>query len=300
VFSDHEANVENTIGLTATHLQVWDAFEGEHLFAGHDTEHNAYRGRAHLAEMIALLGSLIVRSTVRSMVTVRTETEVQNSDVSSTGVAAAGDGVAVLSCSEVLYKVLPLSTVVHVMTTGRVICRVLVMYAVRPLLTTVWVKTISPLGTGQLAMMYEVTVFSDIVAQEKSAVAETVTVDGKGQVEPGASNGGTGEADVDMARLNDGFCVPDLGSLPAFQVNPVAVEAPASPVLCGTDVPNVPVAGVEEELCVFDLGPLPTLHASPVMVEEPVSPVVLPLSMLGIWFVGLAAVSVDGSALIET
>jgi hypothetical protein len=43
-----------------------------------------------------------------------------------------------------------------------------------------------------------------------------------------------------------------------------------------------------------------TLHASPVMVEEPVSPVVLPLSMLGIWFVGLAAVSVDGSALIET
>jgi hypothetical protein len=300
VFSDHEANVENTIGLTATHLQVWDAFEGEHLFAGHDTEHNAYRGRAHLAEMIALLGPLIVRSTVRSMVTVRTETEVQNSDVSSTGVAAAGDGVAVLSCSEVLYKVLPLSTVVHVMTTGRVICRVLVMYAVRPLLTTVWVKTISPLGTGQLAMMYEVTVFSDIVAQEKSAVAETVTVDGKGQVEPGASNGGTGEADVDMARLNDGSCVPDLGSLPAFQVNPVAVEAPASPVLCGTDVPNVPVAGVEEELCVFDLGPLPTLHASPVMVEEPVSPVVLPLSMLGIWFVGLAAVSVDGSALIET
>jgi hypothetical protein len=234
------------------------------------------------------------------MVTVRTETEVQNSDVSSTGVAAAGDGVAVLSCSEVLYKVLPLSTVVHVMTTGRVICRVLVMYAVRPLLTTVWVKTISPLGTGQLAMMYEGTVFSDIVAQEKSAVAETVTVDGKGQVEPGASNGGTGEADVDMARLNDGSCVPDLGSLPAFQVNPVAVEAPASPVLCGTDVPNVPVAGVEEELCVSDLGPLPTLHASPVTVEEPVSPVVLPLSMLGIWFVDLAAVSVDGSALIET
>jgi hypothetical protein len=68
-----------------------------------------------------------VRSMVRSMVIVLSETEVQNSDASSTGVAAAGDGVGVRSCSEVLYKVLPLSTVVHVMTTGRVICRVLVM-----------------------------------------------------------------------------------------------------------------------------------------------------------------------------
>jgi hypothetical protein len=43
------------------------------------------------------------------------------------GVAAAGDGMAVSSWSEVLYKVLPLSTVVHATTTGRVICRVLVM-----------------------------------------------------------------------------------------------------------------------------------------------------------------------------
>jgi hypothetical protein len=150
-------------------------------------------------------------------------------------------------------------------------------------------------------MMYEVTVFSDMVAQEISAVAETVTVDGKGQVEPGASNGGTGEADVDMARLGDEFCVHDLGSLPVFQVNPVAVEALASPVFCGADVSNVPVAGLEEELCVPDLRPLPTLHASPVMEEEPASPVVLPLcSMLGIWFVGVAAAPVDWSALIET
>ncbi|KXN92839.1 Serine/threonine-protein kinase SRPK [Leucoagaricus sp. SymC.cos] len=35
---------------------VWDIFEGGHLFTGYDTEHAAYRSRAHLAEMIALLG----------------------------------------------------------------------------------------------------------------------------------------------------------------------------------------------------------------------------------------------------
>jgi hypothetical protein len=243
-------------------------------------------------------GELIVRSMVRSMVIVRSETEEQDSDAPPTSVAVAGDGMVVCSCSEVLYKIVPLSTVVHVTTTGRVICRVLVMYAVRPLLTTVWVKTISPLGTGQLAMMYEITVFSDTVAQEKSAVAETVTVDGKGQVEPGASNGGTGEADVDMARLDDGFCVPDLGSLPAVQVNLVAVEAPASPAFRGTDVTE---ARLEEELCVPDLEPLPTLHGSPVTEEEPASPVVPPLcSMLGIWFVGVAAAPADRSALVET
>jgi hypothetical protein len=149
-------------------------------------------------------------------------------------------------------------------------------------------------------MMYEVTVFSEMVAQEKSAVAETVTVDGKGQVEPGASNGGTGEADVDVARFGDGFCVPDLGSLSAFQVNPVAVEAPASPVFCGTNVPNVPVVGLEEELCTPDRGPLPILHGSPVTVEEPASPIVLPLCpMLGIWFIGVAAAPVGRSALVE-
>lgn len=49
---------------------VWDAFEGEHLFTGCDPEHGAYRGRAHLAEMIALLGppppSLLARSHLRS------------------------------------------------------------------------------------------------------------------------------------------------------------------------------------------------------------------------------------------
>jgi hypothetical protein len=44
------------MGQNLTLLQVWDAFEGEHLFTGRDPEHNAYRGRAHLSEMIALLG----------------------------------------------------------------------------------------------------------------------------------------------------------------------------------------------------------------------------------------------------
>jgi hypothetical protein len=36
--------------------QVWDIFEGHNLFRGKDPELGVYRGRAHLAEMIALLG----------------------------------------------------------------------------------------------------------------------------------------------------------------------------------------------------------------------------------------------------
>ncbi|RXW24063.1 hypothetical protein EST38_g1753 [Candolleomyces aberdarensis] len=35
---------------------VWDLYEGKHLFRGVDPEHGVYRSRAHLAEMIALLG----------------------------------------------------------------------------------------------------------------------------------------------------------------------------------------------------------------------------------------------------
>ncbi|GAW18733.1 hypothetical protein ANO14919_082150 [Xylariales sp. No.14919] len=35
---------------------VWDIFEGGHLFFGHDPEFDTYRSRAHLADMIALLG----------------------------------------------------------------------------------------------------------------------------------------------------------------------------------------------------------------------------------------------------
>ncbi|KAF2719936.1 kinase-like protein [Polychaeton citri CBS 116435] len=49
---------------------VWDAFEGEHLFTGRDPEHNAYRGKDHLSEMIALLvpppPSLLARANLRS------------------------------------------------------------------------------------------------------------------------------------------------------------------------------------------------------------------------------------------
>ncbi|KAH7368907.1 protein kinase [Plectosphaerella cucumerina] len=37
---------------------IWDLFEGGHLFTGHDPEHQTYRSRAHLAEIIALLGPL--------------------------------------------------------------------------------------------------------------------------------------------------------------------------------------------------------------------------------------------------
>ncbi|KKY16588.1 putative protein kinase domain protein [Diplodia seriata] len=49
---------------------IWDAFEGGHLFTGHDPEHETYRSRAHLAEMIALLGppplSLLARANFKS------------------------------------------------------------------------------------------------------------------------------------------------------------------------------------------------------------------------------------------
>jgi serine/threonine-protein kinase SRPK3 len=36
--------------------QIWDIFESESLFTGHDPELRTYRSRAHLAEMISLLG----------------------------------------------------------------------------------------------------------------------------------------------------------------------------------------------------------------------------------------------------
>ncbi|KAK8243395.1 kinase-like domain-containing protein [Phyllosticta capitalensis] len=49
---------------------IWDAFEGESLFSGRDPEHKKYRGRAHLAEMMALLGpppaSLLARANHRA------------------------------------------------------------------------------------------------------------------------------------------------------------------------------------------------------------------------------------------
>ncbi|KAG6879435.1 hypothetical protein C0992_002701 [Termitomyces sp. T32_za158] len=42
--------------ILGVEFKVWDIFEGTGLFYGIDDEHHAYRGRAHLAEMIALLG----------------------------------------------------------------------------------------------------------------------------------------------------------------------------------------------------------------------------------------------------
>lgn len=37
-------------------IQIWDLFEGGHLFTGHDPETHTYRSAAHLAEITALLG----------------------------------------------------------------------------------------------------------------------------------------------------------------------------------------------------------------------------------------------------
>jgi serine/threonine-protein kinase SRPK3 len=49
---------------------VWDTLDGRHLFTGYDPEAKTYWGRAHLAEMIALLGpppsDLLARANLRS------------------------------------------------------------------------------------------------------------------------------------------------------------------------------------------------------------------------------------------
>lgn len=42
--------------LMDLHRQIWNLFEGESLFGGQDPEFQTYRSRAHLAEMIRLLG----------------------------------------------------------------------------------------------------------------------------------------------------------------------------------------------------------------------------------------------------
>ncbi|KAG6835511.1 hypothetical protein H0H93_000695 [Arthromyces matolae] len=50
--------------------EIWDLFEGGHLFDARDPEHDAYRTRAHLCEMITLMGppppEFLARSTLRS------------------------------------------------------------------------------------------------------------------------------------------------------------------------------------------------------------------------------------------
>lgn len=37
-------------------LQIWDMFEGRHMFSGRDPEYGTYRSRAHIASIISILG----------------------------------------------------------------------------------------------------------------------------------------------------------------------------------------------------------------------------------------------------
>jgi serine/threonine protein kinase len=57
--------MQKFIGL---HCQIWNLFEGGSLFSGQDPEYQTYRSRAHLAEMISLLGpppaSLLARGNI--------------------------------------------------------------------------------------------------------------------------------------------------------------------------------------------------------------------------------------------
>lgn len=50
-----ETDIPDAITLNL-HCQIWNLFEGGSLFRGQDPEFQAYRSRAHLAEMIRLLG----------------------------------------------------------------------------------------------------------------------------------------------------------------------------------------------------------------------------------------------------
>lgn len=51
-----EAPWSYQVDIWNTGCMIWDLFEGNHLFTGRDPEHQTYRSRAHLAEIIALLG----------------------------------------------------------------------------------------------------------------------------------------------------------------------------------------------------------------------------------------------------
>ncbi|KAF7548878.1 hypothetical protein G7Z17_g6771 [Cylindrodendrum hubeiense] len=51
-----EAPWSYEVDIWNTGCMIWDLFEGDHLFTGCDPESQTYRSRAHLAEMIALLG----------------------------------------------------------------------------------------------------------------------------------------------------------------------------------------------------------------------------------------------------
>jgi serine/threonine protein kinase len=51
-----EAPWSYQVDIWNTGCMIWDLFEGGHLFTGQDPEHQTYRSRAHLAEIISLLG----------------------------------------------------------------------------------------------------------------------------------------------------------------------------------------------------------------------------------------------------
>ncbi|KAI5861451.1 serine threonine protein kinase, CMGC group [Durotheca rogersii] len=51
-----EAPWSYQVDIWNTGCMIWDLFEGGHLFTGYDPESQTYRSRAHLAEIVALLG----------------------------------------------------------------------------------------------------------------------------------------------------------------------------------------------------------------------------------------------------
>ncbi|KAI1203127.1 kinase domain protein [Nemania serpens] len=51
-----KASWDYKIDIWSVGCMIWDIYEGRQLFRGIDPEHHAYRRRAHLAEIIALLG----------------------------------------------------------------------------------------------------------------------------------------------------------------------------------------------------------------------------------------------------
>ncbi|SPQ25165.1 6e3f3706-14b7-4df7-a929-197a7e1160d0 [Thermothielavioides terrestris] len=51
-----EAPWTYSIDIWNVGCMIWHIFEGGHLFSGRDPEHGEYRSRAHLGEMVALLG----------------------------------------------------------------------------------------------------------------------------------------------------------------------------------------------------------------------------------------------------
>ncbi|KAK7414415.1 hypothetical protein QQX98_006693 [Neonectria punicea] len=53
---DIQPDIQSARGHPGSTVVIWDLFESQHLFTGCDPESQTYRSRAHLAEIIALLG----------------------------------------------------------------------------------------------------------------------------------------------------------------------------------------------------------------------------------------------------